>query len=319
VVSRSQKIRLGIFTAFAFTLLLLMVVALIGRLAFQKKNTYYIVYRDVSVNGLQVGGSVKYRGLNVGRVESITINPENVREIIVNISVEKETPIKKDMSAILVYVGITGLKQIELVGGSNEAEDLASGGEIPTGTSALESISGKAEVVAEKVEILLNELITLATQVREKNLIANINQSIIQLNQLIEENRWALNHTMQNIDTLTTNLNEFSVSLNVISSEIETLLISENLQATLANTRIFTESLNEVNVKALVDNMNQLVANANTAISHIDLTVLKGRGDLLSSLESLKESVDYLNEFTRMISENPALLLRGKQLPEVNE
>ena len=52
---------------------------------------------------------------------------------------------------------------------------------------------------------------------------------------------------------------------------------------------------------------------ANDAFLHIDLTILKSRQDILQTLEILKETIEYLNEFSRQISENPSILLRTKK------
>ena len=48
-------------------------------------------------------------------------------------------------------------------------------------------------------------------------------------------------------------------------------------------------------------------------------TLLKSRHDILSSTEILRESLEYFNEFTRLISENPSLLLRSSPQEEIEE
>jgi hypothetical protein len=50
----------------------------------------------------------------------------------------------------------------------------------------------------------------------------------------------------------------------------------------------------------------------NRAVTRIDLTVVEGREELLRSITLLKETLQYLNEFARLISEDPSLIIRGR-------
>ena len=68
------------------------------------------------------------------------------------------TPIKQDTQADIVTQGITGLKAIEIRGGTNQAEFLKSGDYISAGRSTAEEITGKANIIAEKAEKVINNL-----------------------------------------------------------------------------------------------------------------------------------------------------------------
>ena len=56
-----------------------------------------------SVSGLQQGGQVLYRGIPVGRVNDIRIDPDNVETVLVMVEVDRETPIKADTVATLEF------------------------------------------------------------------------------------------------------------------------------------------------------------------------------------------------------------------------
>jgi phospholipid/cholesterol/gamma-HCH transport system substrate-binding protein len=62
---------------------------------FEKTDTYYVQFHDVSVGGLEVGSPVKYMGIKVGSITDITIDPENVQNIIITLELEPDTPNKK--------------------------------------------------------------------------------------------------------------------------------------------------------------------------------------------------------------------------------
>lgn len=75
-----------------------------------------------SVSGLAVGDTVQYRGIDVGTVKSMRIDPENPRLIVVDVSLRKETPVKTDTRASLTLKGITGVVFIELNGADPAAK-----------------------------------------------------------------------------------------------------------------------------------------------------------------------------------------------------
>ncbi len=84
---------------------------------------YRIHFAD-SVTGLAVGDPVKFRGVDVGTVKSISVDPDNSRLVLVDLRLRKETPVKTDTRASLALKGITGVVFIELNGGDPAAQDL---------------------------------------------------------------------------------------------------------------------------------------------------------------------------------------------------
>jgi len=67
-----------------------------------------------SVAGLKVDAPVRFRGVDVGRVDSISFDPRQAGEIRVRISVDPAAPISKSTYAKLSYQGITGVAFIQL-------------------------------------------------------------------------------------------------------------------------------------------------------------------------------------------------------------
>ncbi len=84
----------------------------------------YEAYFRESVAGLSVDSTVKYRGVDVGRVKSIALNPDNPEEVKLTLDIASGTPVKTDTIAVLVTQGLTGLATINLTGGSREAPRL---------------------------------------------------------------------------------------------------------------------------------------------------------------------------------------------------
>ena len=114
--------KIGLFVI-AFVIALLILVFWLGKYGFEKKKfDEYSIYFKESVAGLNIGSSIKYKGFDVGTVSEIKFNPNNSEEIQVDVSIKKDTPIKEDNYAVLGNLGITGLKYIELKGGSNNSK-----------------------------------------------------------------------------------------------------------------------------------------------------------------------------------------------------
>lgn len=87
------------------------------------RTTYdrYRAHFRESVSGLGPNAVVKYRGVAVGRVREIVINPRNVEEVRLTLDIARGTPVKTDTVATLKLQGLTGLAFLDLSGGSQEA------------------------------------------------------------------------------------------------------------------------------------------------------------------------------------------------------
>jgi phospholipid/cholesterol/gamma-HCH transport system substrate-binding protein len=314
MITRSQKIRLGIFVSISFITLLITISIIVAPKFFEVKDNYFIGYKDISVTGLQKGGAVKYHGLSVGHIRDIYIDPEDIRRVIVEISLNHGTPIKKDTYANIVILGITGLKLIELRGGSNEAEPLKPGKFIKTGKSAAETITGKAEIIAEKAELTLNSIAAFTTEEnREKifTLITNTSNTMGDLHTLLHKNRTTLDRTLVNIEHMTYEFQKLASTTNNTMRNIELLSQSDSLKQVIGNLAQITTSLKKANLIQFVKELNISIAHTNNILKEVDATLSKSRTDLGFSVQALKESAENLNQFTRMLAEDPSILVRG--------
>lgn len=308
MVTKAQKFRLGIFITVISVLMIMFLIMVAGTKIMEKRDIYYIRYENSSVTGLQIGGPVKYRGIGIGRVDDISIDSESITDIVVTVSIKSGTPIKGDMTASLIPIGITGLVQIEITGGTQEAEILESGSFILSGLSTLESISGKAEVLANKFEILLNNLNNITNEENTKrlqNIIANVDT-------IIDANQSSISNTVSSLEAISKDFEQIAENTKSLLERLDTIMKSGQVEKIVINTEKITSELANSDIKQLMADIHKLTIDANDAISHIDATHLESRQDLLDTIESLKETIDYLNDFSRQISEDPSLLIRSK-------
>jgi len=87
-------------------------------------DVLYRIHFPDSVSGLTVGDPVTFRGVDVGTVKSMSIDPDNSLLVRVDVRLRKETPVKADTRASLAMKGITGVVNIELNGGDPAARTL---------------------------------------------------------------------------------------------------------------------------------------------------------------------------------------------------
>ncbi|RMH32759.1 MAG: MCE family protein [Nitrospirae bacterium] len=84
----------------------------------------YYAFMGESVSGLNVNAPVKYRGVEVGRVAEIVLDPDNPERVRLTLDIVRGTPIKEDTVAVLNVQVLTGLAIVDLTGGSRDAKPL---------------------------------------------------------------------------------------------------------------------------------------------------------------------------------------------------
>ncbi|WP_258176485.1 MlaD family protein [Marinilabilia salmonicolor] len=296
---------------------------------FEKTDTYYVSFQDVSVSGMEVGSTVKYLGINVGTISNININPKDVTSIVVELSLKPGTPIKEDSKAEIVSLGITGMKAIEIRGGTNEANLLSPGSYIQPGSSLTSEITGKAEVIATKVENVLNNLLVIThpdTLSKLPRLLSNFNEltldadrTILRLDSLIDNNQSDVESAIRNANKISENLLGSSIALDETLQKVNKLIDSDSIADIIGNTRDITRKLNESDITRLIEELAGVVARTQDLLIKVDDDINQGTRDFVESQELLKSTLRNLDEASRKINNNPSLLIRKnkqKNLPD---
>lgn len=319
MATKAQKYRLGVFLITGFSLIIITIAVIAGTNLSQKRDLYYINFRNESVGGLDVGSKVNYQGIGVGRVEEIVISPEDVTSIIVTISIRGGTPIKNDAKASLSPVGITGLNSIEIKGGTNESKLLAPKSYIEVEKSLFGTITNKAVSITEQ----LDELIKSLNKIADQDNIENIASIIGNLDAILSENRSTLEGTMHNLELISGDVAKFT---NVLEVKLDTLVTTTTQSITALNKILNSGSLNniitnldtistdlaEADLNMLVTSLNNSVIRFESMITNVDNTVIRSRRDILDILDSAREAMENLNDFAKQINDNPTILLRGE-------
>ena len=307
--TRASYILVGSFVLMFLVAVVAAVVWLAG-IEFDEETKLYDVFFEGSVSGLEPGNPVRYRGIPVGVVSDMQINPENVEQVQVTIEVPEKTPIKEDAEASLEFQGITGVAYIQISGGSNEAPPLdARPGET---RPVIPSTPSQIQEVIERAPELLN---------RFTGLVDRANQI------LSAENRKNFDQTMANLATFTGALANSSddiertmgetadtlKQLRATAKEAETLIagfskrgddIAGLLQETLAEANALTKE-----TKALIEETRPVVADTGETVRSVgDIAdaVKPHAGPVAAEAEATMKDVRVLTRDLRQASANIA-------------
>lgn len=294
------EIKIGIFGLCVLVILFFGIKFLKGSDIFQKENTYYAYYNDVS--GMLVSSNVLVNGLRVGYVKEIEATNERADNFLVTFTCSSDIKIPQDSKITLFSADLLGSKALKLQLGTSskiieDGDTLSSDREL-----------GMLDNLGASVTPLMNNLDSILTS----------------LNKILNaQTQTSLQNTITNLETTTSKLSSISCDLdNLMTSEKTKLAkIIENTESITANFKENNEKLS--NIIANVDNIVDSAAKANIGTTLIETgksieklnTVLgvieKGKGNvgLLINDEELYKSLDNsaknLNKLIEDIKENP--------------
>ena len=130
-----------------------------------------------SVVGLKADAPVRYRGVDIGRVDSIAFNPAQPGQIRVRVAVDPAAPLTHSTYAKLSYQGITGVAFIQLDDevGTKSAPLLLSStkiAQLELQASFLERAEDDASDVVRKADRVASRLDELLSENNQKRLMA---------------------------------------------------------------------------------------------------------------------------------------------------
>ena len=137
----------------------------------RRDDVTYRIHFAESVSGLALGDPVKFRGVDVGMVKAMVIDPNDPRLVQVDVKLRKEAPVKTDTKATLKLKGITGVVFIELNGGNPSAQSLVAATpqgripEIPSERSSLTAFMDQLPKVVEKFSAIEDQTKKVVTDI----------------------------------------------------------------------------------------------------------------------------------------------------------
>ena len=194
--NKSHALAAGTFVV----LLLALVIALSVWLTRDTRDlqTYELSSPD-AVTGLQPQASVRYKGVNIGKVTAITLDPQKIGNVLIQVAIDTQAPITESTFGTLGFQGVTGLAFVQLddEGQSTVLLPPSEGAppRIPMRPSLLTKLTDQGEDLLAKLVTGTERVNTLLSDDNQKALrstIDNLGQAAAGLQQLTASTNKAL-------------------------------------------------------------------------------------------------------------------------------
>jgi phospholipid/cholesterol/gamma-HCH transport system substrate-binding protein len=310
--------KLGLFVIVGVALSLASLVAL-GARNWNEKSVSYVSYFDESVQGLELGSPVKFRGVTVGRVSAIDIAP-NQRHVAVTSSIESQQ---------LERLNLGGPP-----GGEGEATPLLVHPELRV-QLAQTGITGVKFVLIDYFDPLQNPVLELPFPVPDNYLPAAPST--------LKNLETAVTKTSDRFPDIARDVAETMAKVNALMDQIDNGKLPERAMVTLDQTNLAMRQLNQQlaaldagalskNVQKTLGAFDSSLARVNQLLDHVsaDQGVLAGaqhsldalaevaRGaqsigpELETTLREVQGAARSIRRFADALERDPDMLIKGR-------
>jgi phospholipid/cholesterol/gamma-HCH transport system substrate-binding protein len=271
----------------------------------------YDVFFQQSVEGLAKGSAVTFRGVPVGQIRSINLEPASPQFIRVRITVREETPVLQGTTATIRGVGFTGVSQIQLdppepvPGRPPSREEIRCPeqnpqSECPYGYPVIPTRPGA-----------LGQLLNTAPELLER--VSALTERLTEL--LSDRNQESLAGILDNMEEISRNLAERSPEIAATLAEARTAIAQAGAAAErfgqLAGT---TESMLNEDGRPLINDLRHTIRAAESSMRNLEAVLNDARPgvqafstqtlpeagqlirDLRATSQSLRDITDRLNQ-----------------------
>jgi len=301
--TRAHHLLVGLFTVFTVGAALIFALWM-GKGSTEGRYTIYDVLFNEAVSGLSKGSTVEFKGIRIGTVDDLRLDPADPRRVRARIRVDSAVPIYTDTHARLHTATITGLSTIRLTEGRGELLKPRPG-EIPiisTERSSLDKLLDRSE------DVIFN---TNDVLVRVQALLSESNLTHIEriLNNL-ELATGSLANGREDMRQTLTQLSRASAQANTVLAEASQLMQNANrlldgpgkgaldsMQHSMTSLERTTQTLD----KLLTDNRAPLD------------TGFKSLAELGPAVTELRSTLASLRMIVRRLEERPTDYLLGRE------
>lgn len=239
----ANRFRLGVFFFFGAVLVVGVLVWLTGWFN-RPASKEYVCYFAESVQGLENGTAVRYNGVPVGKVQRIAVAPDG-RLVEVTLTIETGFPVGDDLAARLDFVGITGVRVVNLRVAQQDAARLP-----PLSFRPPHQVIPVVESQLEKLDIGLQGLLNIMAGVDFARIGDNAAALLENLNRLtqggsVDSLLLRAGRTASNLDSLITEYRALAARLGGLAQglEAEAGPLAQSVRALAANAAQVASSL----------------------------------------------------------------------------
>ena len=327
--TRASYLVVGSFVL-ALTFGMIGFVVWLAKVQFDTQFSRYDIYFESNVTGLQVGSPVKYRGITVGEVITIGIDPENVALVLVTIEVAADTPVREDTVATMSLLSFaSGSLFVQLGGGTNESPPLLAKGNqrlpvIQSEPLALEKLIGSIDEILFQVTDLLND--------QNRKSISDTLKNVADLTGALADKRGDFDSLIADAAATTESLRKASESVESLAADLEQRVggvvaqTESTLEAfervALSADGVIADNAEDINasiqdLRAMADSFRKLSDEAQALVAEnrepIRDFTQSGLYELTTLLTEARELVISFKRVTTEVERDPARFLFGDQ------
>lgn len=287
-----REVKIGLLVLISGIILYLGFNFLKGKDFFTSDQTYYAVYDNVE--GLTISNIIQLNGFQIGRVDQIKILHDKKDSLLVVMQIQRDVKLASGAIALLTDDGLLGGKKIVIQNEGDITKPLQSEAylKIKRSEGLTDMMSKKVDPVLTNVNATIENLNDLLDKEAKNSLqksfahlettMKNFEASSLVLNKLMLANQTKITSVVQNVDALSSNLNQ-------TVTDFQPLLKSLNT---------FADTLNDLELQQTLTNLNQVVNNLNSVVAKID----SGDGSLAKLInqdelhKNLNQTVNDLDE-----------------------
>lgn len=319
--SLRTKFSVGLFVIIGMSIVIVFVLYL-GMSEYFREGRKYNAYFDESVQGLSRDAAVKYRGVNVGQVDSIGVAPDGrLVEIVFTLSQQLRNP--ENLVAQIKSVGITGIMFVELErrapGVKAKTRDYEFDPDypvIPTRPSEMKRLMTDINQILSQIkqvdmEGISNRLITMIESMNRTLVTAEIEKishglqkTIDNTNKILDSEKWedftrSADNSAANLEKL---INETRAAVKKLDESVS------------GNSQKFNQASEQVTSAAqkaekLISEGSHTLDSARARGSDYD----REMGEII---KELKAATSGLNRLIDQVNRQPSRLLYGPPVPE---
>ncbi|MFY8069400.1 MAG: MlaD family protein [Flavobacterium sp.] len=224
----SREIKTAVLVIISIVLFIWGYSFLKGKNLFDNSNKLFVVYENVA--GLAPSAPVTLNGLTIGKVNSISINPDG--KLLVELHITTDFPISKSSIAEIYDSGLVGGRQIAIKPNLLDKNYTVSGDYLQASSKLgltdalaqqLEPLQAKIQELLENADVLftnVNDVLDTQTRQNLKSSIASLNATLSEfsvasknVNEMLADNKSHLNNTLKNANKVSGNFAIISDSL----------------------------------------------------------------------------------------------------------
>jgi phospholipid/cholesterol/gamma-HCH transport system substrate-binding protein len=261
----------------------------------------YEIYFDGSVSGLSQGSPVRYLGVDVGRVRSLSVARRDPGRVKVVAEVDSEAPLSGATRARLGLLGLTGLLYIDLQLDPevDPARALEPGDNYPV----IMSRKGDIEAFLERLPDLIGHAGAVMTRVED--LLADDNlQAVNDSLRNVREASAELPGLMRNAASLAADLRTTAAEATALTQRLNAVAAGSQsgLEGTLKSTQVAAEKLART-----AESLERIVTGNEAALSGL---AGPGAVELQQLVLDVRDASAEVRALARSLRDNPSSLLR---------